>query len=455
MEKIKSIKGLINCFSKKGEKDILQQNLQNDPEFLAACLQRKKHAEARRCLKQKKGKINVLFFVINASCWKFDTVYQKMSKHKRYNPIILICPQCDRGEEHKQEQQQNCFEFFKQKGYNVINSFDAVTGNYIDARSLSPDIIFYTNPYEGLIDGRYYITNFSDVLTCYANYAFLNNDEKWAASLPLHKSVWKYFCEYDFTRHYNKVGTKLYYDNRVVVGYPMYDCFVDKSFIGSDWKQQGTSKKRIIYAPHHTIEADGWIHYSTFLSTGEIMSELRDKYKDLVQFVFKPHPLLKPKLYKTLGWGREKTDAFYNAWRNAENATIVDNDYVDLFKSSDALIHDCGSFIVEYLYVQKPVMHLNTGQIKEELNDEASEAYRAHYLMNETGDIERFITEVVLKGKDTKSKEREAVFKKMLRPPHNRLVAENILNEIEYELSSGIRRIYYNIKKIICQAFET
>ena len=436
------------------EKKKVPQELQNDPEYEAACLQRDKHKEALMQLRKKKGKINVLFFVINASCWKFDSVYQEMSRRKRYNPVILVCPQCDRGEEHKREQQQSCFEFFKSKGYNVINSFDAATGNYIDARTLSPDIIFYTNPYEGLIDGRYYISNFSDVLTCYANYAFQNNDEKWAASLPLHKSVWKYFCEYDLTRHYNKVGTKLYYDNRVVVGYPMYDRFVDKEYDCSDWKQQGSSKKRIIYAPHHTIESDGWIHYSTFLSTGEIMSSLRDKYKDQVQFVFKPHPLLKTKLYNTPEWGKARTDAYYNAWANAENSTFVDTDYVDLFKSSDAMIHDCGSFIVEYLYVQKPVMHLNTGQIQEELNEEVQEAYRAHYLMHEPSDIKHFITEVVLKGKDTKRQEREAVYRKLLIPPHHRLVADNILNEIDRELSSGIRRLYYNTKKAICQAFK-
>lgn len=154
------------------------------------------------------------------------------------------------------------------------------------------------------------------------------------------------------------------------------------------------------------------------------------------------------------GWGKEKTDAYYAAWANAENSTIVENDYVDLFKSSDALIHDCVSFIVEYLYVHKPVMHLNTGQIKDELNDEAKEAYQAHYLMNRPEDIERFITEVVLKGKDTKSAEREAVYKKLLIPPNNRLVADNILDEIDSELSGGLRRLYHNTKKAICQAFK-
>jgi hypothetical protein len=74
--------------------------------------------------------------------------------------------------------------------------------------------------------------------------------------------------------------------------------------------------------------------------------------------------------------------------------------------------------------------------------------------MDKTDDIERFITEVVLKGRDTKREAREAVYKKMLIPPHHRLVADNILYEIDRELSTGIRKICYNLKEAICRAFK-
>ena len=68
-------------FKRRKDKDILAtQDLLNDPEYKAACQQREKHDEALMQLRKKNGKINVLFFVINASCWKFDTCYQKMSK---------------------------------------------------------------------------------------------------------------------------------------------------------------------------------------------------------------------------------------------------------------------------------------------------------------------------------------------------------------------------------------
>lgn len=406
-----------------------------DLEYNAACEQREKHRMALKRLRNKKGKINVVFFVISVSCWKLDSVYNRMLRNDRYNPIILVCPQCDRGEEFKIEQLDSCFEYFHAKGYNVIKSYNVSTGEYVDARVLEPDIIFYTNPYEGLIDNRYYISQFCDVLTCYVNYAFLNNDERWTASLPLHKSVWKYFCEFDLARHLNKLGVKWYYDNRVIVGYPVYDQFVDSGFNGNAWKLPSSTHRRVIFAPHHTIESDGWIHYSMFLYTSDIMEQMRDKYKDRVQFVFKPHPLLKTKLYKTEGWGKDKTDAYYRRWAESDNSSIAEGDYIDLFKSSDAMIHDCGSFIVEYLCVNKPAMHLNSGRIKEELNDEARIAYQAHYLMENLSDIETFIIDVVLGGHDEKLESRLAAYEKLLLPPNGRSVAENIINEIDDEIS--------------------
>jgi CDP-glycerol glycerophosphotransferase (TagB/SpsB family) len=84
------------------------------------------------------------------------------------------------------------------------------------------------------------------------------------------------------------------------------------------------------------------------------MIEMAKKYQDSVQFVFKPHPVLRSKL--VVLWGEEKTNAYYNTWDSLPNSTIHEDEYIDLFLTSDAMIHDSGSFTVEYLYVNKPVM---------------------------------------------------------------------------------------------------
>jgi hypothetical protein len=54
-------------------------------------------------------------------------------------------------------------------------------------------------------------------------------------------------------------------------------------------------------------------------------------------------------------WGSEKTTAYYDKWDNLDNGQFKSGDYVDLL-TSDALIHDCGSFMAEYLVVGKPAL---------------------------------------------------------------------------------------------------
>ena len=40
------------------------------------------------------------------------------------------------------------------------------------------------------------------------------------------------------------------------------------------------------------------------------------------------------------------------------NGMLCESDYIDLFLTSDAMIHDSGSFLIEYIYVNKPVQRI-------------------------------------------------------------------------------------------------
>lgn len=88
------------------------------------------------------------------------------------------------------------------------------------------------------------------------------------------------------------------------------------------------------------------------------MVTFAQKYKDKVQIVFKPHPMLYRTLCEHSEWGKERTDAYYSMWNNMSNTQLEEGDYTELFMQSDAMIHDCGSFILEYLAVDKPCMFL-------------------------------------------------------------------------------------------------
>ena len=109
-----------------------------------------------------------------------------------------------------------------------------------------------------------------------------------------------------------------------------------------------------------------WLFYGTFMRTGEILLEMAEKYRGRIQFAFKPHPNLHYTLCQHPQWGKQRTDAFYAKWREMPNTQFEDGAYADLFMQSDAMIHDCGSFIQEYLFADKPCMYLKDPENRQE-----------------------------------------------------------------------------------------
>ena len=119
---------------------------------------------------------------------------------------------------------------------------------------------------------------------------------------------------------------------------------------------------------------------------------------------------------------------------NGGNTTYVNGEYVDLFKSSDAMIHDCGSFIVEYLYVKKPVMFLDSYDRQSQSNEVANKAYHCHYIGKKEDDIRSFIEKIVIEGLDTYQEKRDAFYDEFLVPPNGTTVADNIMQSIKQAL---------------------
>lgn len=389
-------------------------------------------------LRKANRPINVLFFALDSNTWKYDSVFQAMQKDPVFSPMVLVVPQVNKGKEFMLYQLKHGSEYFESKGYPTVCSYNEETDSFVDAFSLHPDIIFFSNPYDRLVDDRYNIKRFENkCLTCYVNYGFCSVPEQWSCASHFHQRVWRYYVECVD----NLEQVKRYYpgNNCVITGYPTSDLFVSVKETGKDWKIQDNIHKRIIWAPHHTIEGQtGLIQFSTFLLYYDFMIQIADVFKDSVQFVFKPHPLLKPALYNHPDWGKKKTDDYYKSWAEGENTAFVNGDYADLFKSSDAMIHDCGSFIIEYLYVQKPVMILGNFDRLSQSNKVGREAYACHYEGKTQADIRSFIEKVLLKGDDVLFAKRKSFFDAVLSPPNGLSVSDNIITDLKKSI--GITR---------------
>lgn len=368
-----------------------------------------------------KRNISVAFIISEVGVWKTEALYLLMKEHPRFTPYLVVVPSTEWDTVKQVES------FMQNRGYEFI-SVDKDT--YLQD-VITTDIIFYQKPYH---DAYYEAQRFyrrMKSLSCYTNYGFHSVYEKWAINQPLIEDAWQVYYENGDAMKGALPFTNNNGRNIVVTGLPIMDELLkDKSQYSNPWKQQSHNKKRVIWAPHHTLPRDtNWLNYSTFLDYADFMLELAEKYKEQVQFAFKPHPLLAKRLTEL--WGAEKTVAYYQKWASLENSQYEKGKYIDLFKHSDAMIHDCGSFTIEYHYTQNPVMYLTNGTDHEQnLANFAKKAYHLHYMGKCKEDIEHFIQSVVLEGNDPLKERRAAYLQEYLIPPHEKTASQNIIDAI-------------------------
>lgn len=383
-------------------------------------------------LRKRNQKIKVLFILKDSAEWKYDSVYQLMEKDDAFEPIILICPLILYPNlEYATKLYAKSYASFLERGCNVIKASNEVTEKPISVGEINPDIVFYSSPWTQYIHPKYNEKSLKKYLKCHVNYGFSNTAGEWGYASAFHGLMWRYFAECEDIKTIALLAQEREMQNIVVTGYPIYDAYQSANNDASMWKSADPKFKRIIWAPHHSIEGhNGLLSFSTFLENAEKILEFAENNKDKYQFAFKPHPLLLQALYNHPKWGKEKADAYYKSWEEGENTTLQTGTYMELFKSSDAMIHDCGSFIIEYLYTQKPVMYLGNSR-EEQSNVVGKKAYACHYHGTTIEEIDVFLDDVVQNGNDDLKTTRKQFYDEVLLPPNGCSVAENIINEIK------------------------
>lgn len=369
---------------------------------------------------RRKEKIKVVFAIADLGAWKTENLYVKMLNHQRFDVYLLLLPSLEDSSSYGQLKK-----YLETKSYIYFTLKNKETIQKV----FSPDIIFYQKPYGNEIDIKYFYIKNLKSLFCFVNYAFHSINDKWACNCTLHNLAWQIYYENDLC--WKELIP--YKDNKgknsVVTGLPFTDQFIQFDYQTNPWKKQSIDKKRIIWAPHHSIpEFKGMFSYSTFTKYYQFMLMLADKYANQIQIAFKPHPLLKNRLLTI--WDEKKIDAYYHEWEIRENTQLEQGDYVSLFMNSDAMIHDCSSFTIEYHYTQNPVLYLEKDtHHQDNLNTFAKKAYELHYKGHCEKDIEDFILRVINNDDPLKDK-RIDYYNNFLIPPNGKSACENIIDAI-------------------------
>ena len=399
---------------------IKRGNYPSDNEIVNLFAKRDEISIIRRL--RKKETLNVAFFCQSTSLWKYETLFLQMIVDKHFNPIFFISPKLDIYKAMRNEikmMQAYCIE----KGFPYVglkNNFFYIGQ---DITKYEIDIAFYTQPYSNISCREYYYDRMKDALLCYTPYGYLISKLKHNYISVLNQIAWKNYLP---TTEAKRIAISFNpsFNNLYDYGYLGYDVYNNcKPY---QWGKEG--KKRIIWSPHFSV-GDGWIHLSSFLEIDDFMVELARKYEDSISIAFKPHPYLYPTLCRV--WGRKKTDAYYNLWNTMPNCMLVNGSGYSLMKSSDAMIHDCASYLLDYMYTQKPCLYVSlSGHLNVESGQDGIDAYEAHYHAKNTEEIERFIKKVVLDGIDVmESSRREVLHKHIIKPEHN-TATNRIMNDL-------------------------
>ena len=361
-----------------------------------------------------------------------------MEEDERFVPIVVVCPYIDDSKETMLRDMNQAYENFKIRGYNVIKTLNEETGEWLDVKKeIRPDIVFFTNPHK-LTKEEYYITNYRDTLSCYVPYAFVViHSIEMHYNQNFHHLLWKHFVE---TKHHKEFAEKYAKDstsNIHITGYPSLDRIYELDYRPSIvWKEFSNKVvKRIIWAPHHTIEGQGsGLDYSSFLNYSEYFFELLESNIN-IQMAFKPHPLLKVKLYNDQNWGKEKTDAYFKKWDKLPNGQLEEGDYIDLFFTSDAMILDSASFIAEYLYFDKPILFtMRDDEVKERFNSFGRMVFNYLYTAKNNVEVKNFIQDTVIGQNDFLRTERNQFLNDTILPKNGKTASENIYYELKREL---------------------
>lgn len=305
--------------------------------------------------RDKDQKIRVAFFVVFDGVFPGETVFQNMIGSSVFDPIIVVIPDVSRGNENMHLQMEKTYEYLKDKyGSKVFCAYHADTENFLDY-SNRVDIVCSANPYDSMTHHNYRVRTLLDkgVISFYINYGYPT--VRYAREVFARQFCslqWKYFIEAtDLIPEYEQHEI-IHGKNTVAIGYPKMDALATCNV---DVKRE---RKRIIIAPHHTVRAVGGLQLSNFLRYAEFFLELPKRYPE-VDFVFRPHPLLFITLAKDDMWGEARVSEYLEAINGIPNMEYQSGgDYLETFMNSDGIIHDCSSFMPEWLFTEKKGCYL-------------------------------------------------------------------------------------------------
>lgn len=359
----------------------------------------------------RKNKIKVGFVTDNAAMWCGDELYNYFAENERFEPTFFLCLQQYRSDmKTVLDDFNHSVEKFKSRGINVCGVSD------LHAEIPKQDIIFFLRPYFGYYPEAFRLQALTaETLIVTLPYALIVAPiDNGFMDHTIYTISWKNFFETpQMLEDLNKYCS-LGMPRGFFSGHPKTDIFFDnKKKLTFNWKSSRNKFKKIIWAPHWSIM--GGIEFATFQWNYKFMYEFAKAHPE-ISWVVKPHPhLLHSAVDTEIFPSEEAFEEYLQAWNDLPNAQVVTGGYYqEIFATSDGMIQDCGSFVAEYQYVNKPMIFLTRDTQK--FNDLGHGILNVSYLVDgqDLDGIAALMKKVFIDGKDPKASARKKFFDKNL-----------------------------------------
>lgn len=329
--------------------------------FYKSCKRRVEQAVTKEL--QGRSVIRLAFLVPMVQIWLGDAILDIFSSDERFEVSVIVCTFDNGSDAFIEKEFKRAADYFKERN---VRCYLLGRGEKSWEKTGKPDICFYTTPY---IEALPYAVNLMNLplttLSVYVGYAYMiDRIEEVQFNMPIHNMLWRHYIHapayLDMARQYSDIQG----ENMVFSGYPKMDCMYENRGEEADWKISADAQGKvikIIYAPHHSIR-EATPQFGSFDLNYRQMYELARDNAATTAWIMKPHPVLRKTVESEGLMPVEDYETYLKQWDALPNARVVeDGEYLRWFGSSDCIILDSISFLMEYLFTGRPIFFLDRG----------------------------------------------------------------------------------------------
>jgi len=400
----------------------------------------------RAMMKHAQNKpINVLFVCHEPALWSmFESVYEAMENDSKFCPLVVALPYKHGTLPEGQYKDAGMFEYCESRNIKVVRGYNKGKDEWLQPATLDPDYVFFQTPYS-FFPQCWLVRQVAMIAkVCYIPYATcLFRGEVEASLHP--ESFFQHtqfvFKESIFSRDLFIKNLRsqgwLKEDNVILCGHPKLDYLINNNQTNNGSWKRGQQKdiKRIIWTPRWNT-SEGNCHFFDYKDF--FVSYCKENKN--VDFIFRPHPLCLQNFLNT-GELSQKDLSMLEIQYDQSLNMILDKsaEYKDSFLTSDILVSDISSMLLEYLGTGKPIIYTHRINVFNELGIKLSEGL---YWVNNVMELKKTI-DMLISGNDPLLIKRKQLMSEILYMPNggSGLAIKDVIKTDfnQYSTTSGMR----------------